>query len=361
MLRRFAVLLTGFLFCSHCFAAVGFRQITLNSSGSRPIEVAIWYPTQQTGVNETIGENAAFEGSTVLRNAVPVPGAHPLLLLSHGYGGSWRNLAWLAEEMVSQGYIVVAPNHPGTTSQNTDSNQARQLWLRPEDLRLAMREIIRNPTIAGEADRERIAAAGHSLGGWTVMELAGARFDTRKFSADCAKHIEYSSCRVADKLGIGNNASHAPLSADRSEKRIKAVILLDTGLARGFTSQSLATIDRPVFILAAGADSPELPAEAESGYLARALPPQWMRYSRVDGATHFSFMQVCKPQGEKLIEESAPGEGIICHDGDTMSRKELHRLLAEKISEFLNAALHYQPQPGEKPQVPFRSDAETHG
>lgn len=361
MLKRFAVLLTGLLFCSHIFAAVGFRQLTLNGSGSRSIEVAVWYPTQQTDVGESIGENAAFEGSTVLRNAAPVPGAHPLLLLSHGHGGSWRNLAWLAEEMVSQGYIVAAPNHPGTTSQNADPKQARQLWLRPDDLKLAMRELIVDPAIAGEVDSTRIAAAGHSLGGWTVMELAGAKFDARKFNVDCAKHVGLSSCRVAAELGINSDASRAPLAADRSEKRIRAVILLDSGLARGFTRESLAKIALPVLILAAGDDSPELPAELESGYLVSTLPPRWVTFARIDGATHFSFMQLCKPQGEKLIEESAPGEGVVCQDGGTFSRKELHRRLAVNISGFLNAALHFQPQPGEKPLAPFRSGEETRG
>ena len=108
-------------------------------------------------------------GTWAAVNASPDEEIHPLLLLSHGYGGNWRNLNWLASLMAAQGYIVAAVNHPGTTSGNKNEADAQRLWLRPQDLRRALDELIASPEIAGEVDPQRIAAIGQSLGGWTVI------------------------------------------------------------------------------------------------------------------------------------------------------------------------------------------------
>jgi predicted dienelactone hydrolase len=208
---------------------------------------------------------------------------------------------------------------------------------------MALERILNDPLLAGRADTKRIAAVGHSLGGWTVMELAGARFDPQQFAHDCIQHAELSSCRLMTTLGLDNRQGASHLSSDLQDRRIKAVVALDLGLARGLTTQSLGHIRLPVLILAAGVDSPALPASLESKYLAKALSSDVVTYGVIPGATHFSFMQQCKPQGEALIEQSAPGEGEVCRDGQGVNRNALHNMLIGKISAFLNTALHYHP------------------
>jgi len=66
-----------------------------------------------------MGENQAFYGVSVVKDAPPSDEAlRPLVVFSHGYSGTWRNLSWLAEELAKEGYIVAAPDHPGTTAFN---------------------------------------------------------------------------------------------------------------------------------------------------------------------------------------------------------------------------------------------------
>lgn len=342
MLIRLIISFSLIVFSHSAMASNGFRQF-LAGEQQRPVEVAVWYPSAASSPKENIADNPAFTGVSVVRNAKPLPGLHPVLLLSHGYGGSWRNLAWLADAMAEQGYIVIATNHPGTTTSDLTSAHARQLWRRPQDLIMALERILNDPLLAGRADVKRIAAVGHSLGGWTVMELAGARFDPQQLAHDCIQHAELSSCRLMTTLGLDNRQGASHLSSDLQDRRIKAVVALDLGLARGLTTQSLGHIRLPVLILAAGVDSPALPASLESQYLAKALSSDVVTYSVIPGATHFSFMQQCKPQGEALIEQSAPGEGEVCRDGQGVNRNALHNMLIGKISAFLNTALHYHP------------------
>lgn len=350
MYRRLILLLLTLLISYSAYANVGFRQLQINENSNRPLDIALWYPTTDTGKIERIGENAVFHGIPALRNAKPTARQHPLLLLSHGYGGNWRNLNWLAQGMASQGYIVAAVDHPGTTTRNKEEVAAQQLWERPRDLIAMLDYLSDTPAIAGAVDPERIAAVGHSLGGWTVMELAGAQFSAPRFLKDCETHPALGACKLKHVLGIDKPESLAPLAASQRDVRIKAVISLDLGLARGFTPESLAQVSVPVLVMGAQADSDDVPARLESGYLFTALAQGDRHLISVTGATHFSFMQECKPGAVAMIEAAEPGEGIVCRDGGQLSRQAIHQQLFTQMSQFLNQSLNDSPQHGENRQ-----------
>lgn len=350
MLRCFSAFLIVILFSQLASAEVGFRQFRLNSESERPLDAALWYPTSDKGKPEQVGENIVFLGTPAQREAKPAAQKHPLLLISHGYGGNWRNLNWLASQMAQQGYIVAAVDHPGTTTLNKEKRAAQQLWLRPNDLTLLLSHLLKTPELAGDVDPERIAAVGHSLGGWTVIELAGGLFSVDRFLQDCQTHVALGGCKLKHVLGTDKPASKAPLAASQRDTRIKAVVSLDLGLARGFTPESLAQISIPVLVMGAQADSDDVPARLESGYLFDSLPQNLRRYISVTGATHFSFMQMCKPGAEALIEAQDPGDGIVCRDGGNLTREAIHQQLFTTISQFLNQALNYQPPHGESRQ-----------
>ncbi|MBV4368371.1 alpha/beta hydrolase family protein [Erwinia phyllosphaerae] len=342
MYRFLIYFLLGWMVSLPVLAKSGFREITVNRAGLSALNVALWYPPGSAGKLEKIGENAAFTGSVVQRNARPEEGKHPLLIFSHGYGGSWKNLAWLAEALAERGFIVAAPNHPGTTTSDLTPDNARQLWQRPKALTQIIDALINDPLLAGNVDAKRIAAVGHSLGGWTVLELAGAKFSSRQFTADCLRHADFSSCKLLEQLGINLPGTDKLLAKSWQDNRIKAVVALDGGLLRGLTTASLARIKVPVLLLGAETDLGGLPAEMESGYVAARLPEKWRRYEKVPYTTHFSFMQLCKPGAEAMIEAAEPGEGVVCRDGGRVSRMEIHQRLLKEISGFLlhSLALH---------------------
>ncbi|MCG8707284.1 alpha/beta fold hydrolase [Brenneria sp. 4F2] len=328
--------------CLLCFpllasASVGYRHLELaDENNGRPLSVVVLYPTAINGVTESLGENPAFFGVPVIKQAPPQAGLHPLVIISHGYGGNWRNQLWLAHQLAKKGYVVAAPNHPGTTSNDMKPAVAAKLWLRPEDVSRVITALQADSSIAGNTAPGQVAVIGHSLGGWTALAIAGARFDAARFETDCLTQKKLESCMVYQAIGAGkNDASRARLNASARDERVSAVVSLDLGLARGFTPESLAAVKIPVLVVAAGVPNPAIPAALESRSLMAFLPEKTAQYGEVANATHFSFMQLCKPGAADLINESDPGEGIVCMDGVAGAREAIHHALFETISGFL--------------------------
>ncbi|NSY40434.1 alpha/beta fold hydrolase [Leisingera sp. ANG59] len=315
--------------------ATGFRHFGIDGEGTRPLNVALWYPAEDNAPPQPIGENPAFIGISAIPGATPEPGPHPLIVLSHGFGGNWRNLNWLAGELAGQGYAVAAPDHPGTTTFDRNPIQAEMLWERPRDLSRTIDGVLADPALAGEIDPSRIAAIGHSLGGWTVTAVAGGRFDPVRFARDCEVNANLRACSLSGELGLAD----AALGQDFRDPRVNSFVSLDLGLARGFTPESLAALPVPALILGAGIDVGDMPAELESGWLSEHLPAGSTRKVTIPDAIHFSFMQRCKPGGEALIEAEVPGEGIICRDGGSRGRAEIHAEISAAIISFLEETL----------------------
>ncbi|MEV6583904.1 chlorophyllase [Streptomyces sp. NPDC051582] len=124
-----------------------------------------------------------------VRVTAPVTGTGlPVILLSHGHGGS-NNLsslngyAPLANLWAAAGFVVVQPTHlsSGTLSRHlAGSPGAPFFWRsRAEDMSHVLDrldEIEKTvPRLAGRIDHDKIAVAGHSLGGHTAGLLLGAR------------------------------------------------------------------------------------------------------------------------------------------------------------------------------------------
>jgi predicted dienelactone hydrolase len=319
-------------------SSIGFQTATLpDAHNNRLLELAVWYPATTNTKPELIVDDEVFIGALAVPDAPPASGEHPLVVISHGYGGNWRNQVWLASALAHQGYIVAAVNHPGTTSKDRSPQAAAQLWQRPADLSRAIDAVLAQPKQFGKVTKKQIAVVGHSLGGWTVMEIAGARFDPDLFARDCSAHPKLTPCSAYKQMNpAGTPAGKAQLAADLSDKRVTAVVSLDLGLSRGMTDASLAALPVPVLVLAAGVPSEELPAQLESADLAKRLPKVSTRYVEISDATHFSFMAICKPGAVALIEESSPGDGMICRDGDgARPREVIQQQVISLITGFL--------------------------
>src|SRR5476649_172049 len=245
------MLIAWMCFCAVAQAAVPqmgfFQSRVVDPQGGVAMEMAVWYPAQRDGTPQLIGDNAVFVGTTVAREATPLPGAHPLVVISHGFGGNWRNQLWLAADLVRQGYIVAAPNHPGTTTADQRPAQAAQLWRRPGDVSRAIDRVLAQPERYGAVAAGRIAVIGHSLGGWTALEAAGARLDTDRLANDCLAQPQLASCRVFQQIHAGgSDALRQRLAMDWRDRRVAAIVTLDAGLTRGFTPASLNAISIPV-------------------------------------------------------------------------------------------------------------------
>jgi predicted dienelactone hydrolase len=316
-------------------SSIGFQQFELSDDVTRPLDVTIWYPTLQHSTSISVAENIAFVGTQVIKNASIPAQKYPLVLLSHGYRGNWRNLNWLASELALKGFMVAAPNHPGTTTLDHNPLQASRWWQRPQDLVRVLDHLLTDTTFRTVVDKENVSAIGHSMGGWSVMQLVGAQLDRDTFQKQCQLNPNPRTCGLANELGLTSPQSEEPKSFNFYDPRIKNAVILDLGLARSFSTESINKVNTPVMILGAGIDIGDLPQTMESGYLAEHLPLLNRSYKVYEQAMHFSFMQLCKPNAIALLEKETPGDGVVCKDGLETSRKELHNQIFNDIMDFI--------------------------
>ena len=212
------------------------------------------------------------------------PGPLPVIVFSHGLGGSRMGYSWLGRFWAAHGYVVVHPSHhdgvrlrledvesaaPGVAALRAIKqaiDDPRNWENRPRDLARAidhlplLPELI--PRLQGKIDSTRIGIGGHSYGAYTALLCAGARIELQGTIRDF------------------------------SEPRARAFVALSPpgNGSRGLDGESWARIERPVLCVSGTRD----------GGL-QGQPPQWREESFhamrppgkalvvVEGAEHFTF------------------------------------------------------------------------
>jgi predicted dienelactone hydrolase len=164
-------------------AGAGFRKIDLSyhggDGGERKRNYFLWYPTA-TEPSRHDYHNGQI-GSVAI-DAEVVEDRQPLILYSHGSLGAGDHTVFLMEALARKGYIVAAINHSNASIPNyVDPNSWDDTTHhdRKEDLTALLDHLLAENKRDGSflhnrIDEEAIGAAGHSLGGYTVLGVVGA-------------------------------------------------------------------------------------------------------------------------------------------------------------------------------------------
>jgi predicted dienelactone hydrolase len=155
------------------------------------LRAMIWYPAAAEAREEGqwIGPPILpfYSAGSAARDAPHAAGLRrPLVLLSHAFGGSASDLAWLGTALAAHGFIAVAVNHPGNNALEAYTVEGYALmWLRAVDLSAVIDALLDDKTFGNQIDHTRIGAAGHSFGGYTVIAVAGCVTDPARIQAFC--------------------------------------------------------------------------------------------------------------------------------------------------------------------------------
>ena len=305
------------------------------NSSERPIAWSAWYPTEDA---ENGGQtcNQFFDLRDVVLDA-PMTGQRklPVVLLSHGTGGTAESLGWLARALACKGYVVLGANHHGNTGLEPYLAEGFLCWWeRATDLSVMLSSLGENGFFADRLDMDRVSAVGFSLGGYTVMALAGAQTRLEEFESwlrtnGIAEGGPKEFPDAADSIPILMESSEAFRRSwaehghDRSDNRLKSVIAIAPAPAiRAFTPQSVAKLQLPIIIITGGADS-----EAPSVHCADWLLSQNNRFQRHDlgkQVGHYTFLGF--PSDKSLI-----GKADIFSDHESVDRNKVHEMASEIV------------------------------
>ena len=191
----------------------------LANGAKRELLVRFWYPAAvaqncdpaaytSSGVWNYLAQLEKVPPPQVKTNScqdAPVAsGAHPVVVFTHGYTGTFTDYTFLFEDLASRGYVVASVNHTfeasavqfpdgrlvksvlgshvGNTSQLDEQAISLAVAVRLADLKFVLDELqrlnaSRTGPFAGRLDMLHVAVAGHSLGGMTA--LLGLKLDPR--------------------------------------------------------------------------------------------------------------------------------------------------------------------------------------
>lgn len=111
------------------------------------------------------------------------PGTFPLILFSHGLRGSPEIYERSLRTLAAAGFVVAVPEYPFTSADAAEYNPV-DLVNQPADASAVITAVLDLDTtegdpLAGHLDPVRVAAMGHSAGGYTTMGLLSAARDVR--------------------------------------------------------------------------------------------------------------------------------------------------------------------------------------
>ena len=236
----------------------------------RHLKIEVWYPaiiqqhkTALVTYSSTLGlykdptrplTPFTFTGRA-LRDAAPLntAGKFPLIIVSHGYPGSRLLMTYLTENLASKGYVVVAIDHTESTYSDRGAFQST-LLNRAKDILFVLNQVadLSKPGsknfLANLADADNTGLIGYSMGGYGVLNAAGAGYSSKLGAA-------------FEKMAGGSKAIDVRLANNEAfkasqDKRIKAVVAFAPwGMQLGvWDSAGLSGLKIPVFFVAGSLD-----------------------------------------------------------------------------------------------------------
>jgi predicted dienelactone hydrolase len=238
----------------------------------------------------------------------------PLIVISHGLGSNPDTLQYLSQHLASHGFAIAVPEHPKTGSREvatflsdlSKSPQSEEAVQRPLDVKYLLDALEQKtktePRWRTLLNPEQVGLIGHSLGGYTVLTLAGAQINPNQ---ECRKpETEVISFNVSQVLQC-HFSYVTPLNL--SDRRVKAVLAINPlGGSLLFGREGVQNIKIPLAIFSGGNDllTPAIPEQILPFVWSKSVHKYLVAFPK---GTHFSFLER-SDRGVVLIPETLFGE-----------------------------------------------------
>ena len=327
-----------FLLSAICLSAMlaraaGFSTIEVPADRDGPaLRGAVWTPCAAADTEITLGVYVV----PGVRDCPLTSNQLPLVVVSHGYGGSFLGHHDTAETLANAGFVVAAINHSDDNYQirGGSNDSITALATRTTDIRRLIDYMIRQWPSRASLAAGQIGFFGFSRGGYTGLVLAGARPDFQRLpprpSSPCTASAESLACsqmrqRFRDLLA-------APLARD---VRIRAAVIADP-FNDVFDADGLKQVTIPIQLWTSAYGGDGVTPEGVSA-VRRNLPapPDWQAAAN---ATHFGFLAPCAPAQLKAKSE-------ICRDEASFDRAAFHADFNAKVLAFYQRYFQQDSKP----------------
>jgi predicted dienelactone hydrolase len=258
-----------------------------------------------------------------------------LVIISHGLWDSPANFLGWATHLANHGYTVLLPDHPGSNQeQQRDMLEgdgpppsAEELLLRPLDISAAINAVESKywREIQG-VKADSTVVIGHSWGGITALQLAGAQSNSKKLKAKCGnfKHA-YRTISWILQCSFQNQVDRP----NQRDQRVKSVVAISPPIGLLFNEQAAKAM-RARVLLISGTRDVVVPADPEALYPYSHSPENGHRLVLVDGGTHFNLR--------------APEQG--------KDKTILSPLILAWVNGTFSSGSQYKPKPGAPSLLP---------
>lgn len=306
------------------------------------LRITVWYPAAAGAPTRSIDippEAPEFKVGSVAADApFADTSRHPIILLSHGFGGSARIMGWFGLALAEHGYVVVAVDHPGNNGIEPLTKEGAVLWWdRADDLKTALATVLADPKLKDHLDAARVGVAGFSIGGLTALVAGGAKTDPNRMIQFCHEHPADGTCKPQREFALSPDDAVATLASpalaterkrardDHSVPEVKAIFAM-APVVQPLTPASLRVIREPVVILA-GADDVTVPPATHALIAKRLIPGA--KVTILPDVTHYSFLATCSGSAAKEVP--------VCRDAT--NQETAHRLAIRAAIALFERAL----------------------
>lgn len=243
----------------------------------------------------------------------------PVIVFSHGLGGSRDGYGYLGQYWSQHGYVCVHVQHEGSDIRAIRSvrlqHKMRQVASdreaainRPQDIRIAIDQIIaagsdEKSPLHGKVDSQRIGVAGHSYGAFTTLAVVGAKMPA-----------------------LGRDTRYL-------DPRVKAAVAMSSPNFDGNeTDAAFAAVTVPVFHLTGTEDGmPPMTDQSRAlGIVGDTTPAQ--RRRPFDHTTRADAYLLTLTGGDHMVFSGRLGAART-------NDREFHRLICEGTTAFWDAFL----------------------